>query len=504
MKAQRKKNWTVMIYLAGNNNLAEECVWALLEMQKGLQGSQSANITVVAQLESPDGQARRYDLTNPSNGGKPGLIPRQVFEINETSNRQVLKNFLYWGIGEHPADHYMVVLSGHGSGTEGDFLKRDTAPPSALSIPDLRWVFNEVKDECSGEGKPLGKEGKIDILGLDSCLMSMAEIGYELRNHVKFMVGAEGFELNTGWPFEDILKWLIDNAKNNGEVAPKELAEEIVKQYIAYYKHYVIAGVSVDKAACDLSYCEASDDSGKDLKSAVNKLADALRKNFPNKKAEDESGKNLEDRIKIKNAVLLAHWEAQSYLSDQYADLYDFCSVLLEKLSELGASQPEIENACLEVKRIINQMAFSGYSGAAVQYSHGLSVYFPWSRVSEAYKGLEFAQDTKWDEFLLHYVNNTRRDARNGREGVKREPAASHPPAVIKMDPPFNKMDPPFNKMDPPFNKLTNHAAGCMKNPPIEYSEWNPDAGRSKKISQGDELKQAAPKQKTKVAVAKR
>jgi hypothetical protein len=32
--SETKNNWTLMVYLAGNNNLGEECVFALTEMKK--------------------------------------------------------------------------------------------------------------------------------------------------------------------------------------------------------------------------------------------------------------------------------------------------------------------------------------------------------------------------------------------------------------------------------------------------------------------------------------
>src|SRR5262249_16035123 len=132
----------------------------------------------------------------------------------------------------------MLVLSGHGSGAVGDFFNTDD-PPSALSIPELRSILESIVE------KP---EDKIDVLGMDSCLMSMAEVCYELRNTVKFMVGAEGFEQNTGWPYHNILAAL----QAEPTMGPKEFACAIVKEYIHYYSDYTVAGISVDHAACDL------------------------------------------------------------------------------------------------------------------------------------------------------------------------------------------------------------------------------------------------------------
>ena len=47
------------------------------------------------------------------------------------------------------------------------------------------------------------------ILGMDSCLMSMAEVYYQLVGNVDYLVGAEGFEPSGGWPYQRILDSLV-------------------------------------------------------------------------------------------------------------------------------------------------------------------------------------------------------------------------------------------------------------------------------------------------------
>src|SRR5262249_20752595 len=155
-----------------------------------------------------------------------------------------LRNFMYQSITKHPADYYALVLSGHGSGAVGDFLTDpDSAAPGpfrTLSIPNLRWVFDQVKSRLDKEGLGL-REGKIDGLGMDSCLMSMAEVAYELRNNVRFMLGSEGFEPNTGWPYHRLLESFRDNAAT---MTPGNLGPLIVQIYTRYYVDYELGGVS--------------------------------------------------------------------------------------------------------------------------------------------------------------------------------------------------------------------------------------------------------------------
>ncbi len=513
-----KSGWNVMVYLAGNNNLSEECVWTLTEIQKAMQGKEGQGVVVSAQFDSPvsdtekprylfgvkddgpmsegldvnrkrpaDVEERGYQQRGKQSGPKSeGLRPNEDrrTDVEERSPQRVLRDFICDSIVEHSAEHYLLVLSGHGSGTDGDFLR---SGDRALSIPELREVFegegklkgvkkqledkeeeelkkNRIRKNFLGvEGKEGGKkERKIDILGMDSCLMSMAEVGYELRNHVRYMVGAEGFEANTGWPFREILTQLIEH---QGELV-ENLISTFVSEYINYYTNYVIAGRFVDIAACDLSHCKA-------LASAIQGLAKVLDKN------------KLKD-IRVKNAVLLAHWEAQSYKDDRYVDLYDFCQVLQRKLEELGYDRPErkeekeksdIWRACERVKEAVNKMVVkSCYSGPTVQHSHGLSIYFPWSRVSDRYGELKFAVDTGWHNFLKRYVEITRRELRIPK-WIERTPEKDRPkpldtsgqPVVDTSLPSNNRDAAPDNRDAAPDNRMLNSSIGSMKNPPILY-----------------------------------
>jgi hypothetical protein len=121
------------------------------------------------------------------------------------------------------------------------------------------------------------------------------------------------------------------------------------------------------------------------LAGAVKGLAEAL-------KSGSERSRPLRD------AIVLAHWEAQSYKSDEYTDLYDFCDLLQERCAE----EPLIAEGCQRVKDIIDEQIVvrSLYCGPAFQYSYGLSIYFPWAQVAARYKETEFAQDTGWGDFL--------------------------------------------------------------------------------------------------------
>src|SRR6185369_18078988 len=88
----------------------------------------------------------------------------------------------------------------------------------------------ELKKVLTGIKKKLSR--KIDILGMDACLMSMVEVYYQMRGLADYSVGSEESEPGDGWPYDRILKALAAKPA----MTPEELAKAIVSQYLASYK----------------------------------------------------------------------------------------------------------------------------------------------------------------------------------------------------------------------------------------------------------------------------
>src|ERR1044071_6491858 len=238
----QERDWNALFYLAGENNLAEECVYALKGLKRArpvdenkdytraLDEEVDTKIKVIAQLDAGGlgGNERRYVLTRGDGDGTLKTDEKETVDTTETSYRGVLKDFISESLIKYGrATSCLVVLSGHGNGIVSDFLSRDVETPDKLSIPKIQWVFDEVKQDLAAEfGREAGEGFMVDSLGLDSCMISLAEIAFELRHNVRYLVGAEGFEPNTGWPYEQILSEVLTHC----QITPDVLAKVIVER----------------------------------------------------------------------------------------------------------------------------------------------------------------------------------------------------------------------------------------------------------------------------------
>jgi len=456
---KQKAIWTVMVYLAGDNNLTSECLFALTEMKKAAPG---ANINVIAQFDPRDEylptcryeinrkgdngtllddiiDAARYDPTtaeaqfeHESENAKRlaarrtqtsqkvkellsdvtdlstlSFIEEDTGDDTDTGSPSTLYNFLSFCIQEYPAEHYIAVLSGHAGGVETDYLLKDESSKGSLTFNEMKQVFRDLQRNREGRA--------IDIVGMDNCLMSMGEICYELRDLVDVVVGCESFSPASGWPYRPILERLRKEfanaeASKEGSFVPNA-AKAIVEEYANYYSPYWISGMSVAQSALEVRNIE-------ELRLRVNDLGIAMEDELKQEPVNAEA-------TSFKDKLVLAHWEAQSYNGERFVDLYDFCSCL-----EARTPPEAVARRCKELRRFISEelVLKSCYSGAAYQYSYGISLYFPWAQVLAKYQNLDFVRASNghgWLSFLRTYTQLTRREPRGLAEYIKRADSPS-------------------------------------------------------------------------------
>jgi len=409
---RKRVEWLVMLYLSGDNNLSPEMVWAINEIRTSRVPKGFA-LTIQFDGVTPGSPTVRYaiDETTPVNPGPTlGPIPfpeaeKEWLPEADAGDPKVLEDFMRWSMRSYQPEHRMLILSGHGSGTVGDFLTDDDArqqlQPGSMSIPGVAEAIRKASENNPYLDLKDGDDA-VDILGLDSCLMSTLEVAVELKGRARLLVASEGFVPNTGWPYGYLLDCLADHVKQGDPIDPVSVSKYLVHDCANYYATYLPAGVSFDIASCDIDRIEL-------VILALNGLTSELLP-FTEKAVQD--------------GVVLAHWRAQSFKWEQYVDLWDFCDQLRLQVGENGG---ELRSACDSVMNHIGDPSDQGDSslravvahetvGIEFQHAHGLSVFFPWSIPKfetpdwfTLYRGLQFASESKWLPFLQCYAAKTMR-----------------------------------------------------------------------------------------------
>lgn len=364
------KDWTFMVYLDGDNDLEDSAIDDFLEMASA--GS-DGNVNIVVQLDRIWGYDSRYDNWTDTRRGivMPDDVPDLSWGVSvgeaNMGDPHTLTEFVNWAVATYPANSYALIPWDHGSGWRVS---------SAHSSAGKDVCFDDTDDDHLVDrevGSALAAVAEnMDLFGYDCCLMGMIECAYEVADEASVFVASEATEPVAGWPYDDILADLTANPAWTAS----QLGADIVVRY----------GESSGKihtlSAVDLSVL--ADDYPDGVAASVSQLASVTMSD-----ATDGDYNRLQD-----------HRSNCSYFDDRdYRDLGTFLSAVAAD----GALTASISAAAQAALDAYNNSLIENYSGPG-QGATGMSIYFQSAGVSpdSNYESstLEFASDTKWDEFL--------------------------------------------------------------------------------------------------------
>ena len=293
---------------------------------------------------------------------------------------------------QYEAEHYLVVLWGHGEGI--DWKEKILGQPgikrfaqgsqSALELAELGRMIFKVEHLLNVDTNRI-------ILGFDSCLMSMVEVYAEIQERAGWVVAANDEIPDTGWPYTKILNAM---ARGTPPPNPSLLAAKIVEECTHWYSTEINKSI-VSFSACDLSKI------GPLIKN-VKRLSQALVASL-----DSHPAKSLK-------AITESRDFAEDYGEKAYVDLSAFCAKL--KDSEM----PDLRTAASEVYKVLEgpfviKSSFSDeYPYKYVQDSRAVSICFPESadlvgslddlRINwESYETLDFSEMTGWPQFVRKF-----------------------------------------------------------------------------------------------------
>jgi len=216
------KQWTVMLYLDGENReMQSDLLTAFSDIIAAKVGS-DADVNIVVQFDripkssSYGGwtEAHRFYLT-------PAMEPTAANAIADWGDgrggREVdmadgatLRSFVTWAASTYPAERYALVVADHGYGWKGLCID-ETSVGTIMPLKGFAAALT---------GLPF----HIDYLGLDACLMQSAEVGYELRAcDIDVVQGSEAPA--TTWPLADVLKLFSDDPGTGTEALARHISD---------------------------------------------------------------------------------------------------------------------------------------------------------------------------------------------------------------------------------------------------------------------------------------
>lgn len=405
------KEWTIMLHLAGSNNLESFAFKDMNEAEAGLtsdkinfivlfDGTKKGDSKIIKITHDPAGYNNK--LVSPTIDDKGAVIPTDTKEIDSGDYRTVSK-FVDFAVKNFPAKKYAFMSWDHGSGiftpsgqrvnlgpgVDRQALKQQFARQNVTISPlGFGWDDETGNHVTTAQFTPIletaakAAGAPIDLAGFDACLMAHTEMAYQMKGFSKNMVASEELEPGDGWDYRGWLKY----ASANPSVDGAGLAGMLVK---SFYESYTPGGNQFNGRQWDITLSNISYDTLKnDLVPALNTLADDLLASMPNSSA------NLKS---IRQAT-------QDFYNSDCADLGNF----LDRLSATRTTDRVRESAKKVRAAYSKSVTAEAHAGNAMANATGQAIYFPtskwqWKKAYEDANQIAFAGE-KWGKFLAEFV----------------------------------------------------------------------------------------------------
>lgn len=381
------KEWTIMVYIAGDNNLEEFAFKDLNEIERA--GGSDANVNIVVMVDSwrvmqqanvvgglfvpvpnTKGGAWRFQVRGDNDdrivymhvpAGQDPFVgaPTNVLPDPNTGAPGTLASFIQWSAANYPADRYGLVMWNHGAGWKG-ICEDETV--GAVDINPNEWIYMNELSAALGAGGV-----NFELIGFDACLMAMVEVAWQVQPFAKYFVASQELEPGDGWPYDQWVAGLKANPGWNGA----QLGTRIVNDYDAFYS---AAPNAVPWRT--LSVTRLRPDGGNPGITPLINAITAFGADLEAGSDDINSHATPDDNVQIRIAIQRNNSDGMD--DDNYRDLSDFADFIQNDGIIPACYRDEAPNVIAEVGNAVvaNQV------GPSHVRSKGLTIYFPQFRTS--------------------------------------------------------------------------------------------------------------------------
>ena len=421
------QTWLVMLYQDADDKILEQDIY--VDLNEAERVGSSDRVHVVSQVDryqagyQGDGDwsaTKRFYITQDQDLQRVGS--QQVADLGELnmSDGDTLVDFVTWAVETFPADKHVLIMSDHGMGWPGGWS--DPAPggsgdpsiPLSAKLGDELYLM-ELDDALEEIRARTGLE-KLELIGMDACLMGHLEVFSALAPHARYAVASQEVEPALGWAYTGFLQALNDNPDMDGA----DLGRMIVESYIQNDQRIVdeqaraeflrqgspMGGLFGLMGSLTAEQLAQQMGQGVTL-TAVNLAAMPALLNSVNDLSFALQGAS-------QPVVARARTYAQSFTSvfgrevpPSYIDLGNFVQLLKRE-----SRSADVAQAADQVLASLDQAVIAEKHGPKKPGATGVSIYFPNSQLyGSPYTGPEsytavarrFADQSLWDDFLAYH-----------------------------------------------------------------------------------------------------
>ncbi len=358
-------DWTVLVYMAADNNLEGAALSDLAEMGSATgtefvvlldraPGYASGDIlglgdfTDSVLLDVVDGQATLLDTPGELNMGDPA----------------VLEDFVSYGVENHPNDKTGLVIWDHGGSWKGAAWD-ETSGDDNLTVAEMNGAV--------AGGLTLAGADKLDMVGFDACLMATYEVASAMAPLADYLVASEEVEPGNGWDWSTLSTPI-------GGITTEDLGSQILEGFTDESQ-------AANENSTTLSVVDLNQLPTLDL--ALSDLARAMTD-----QARDQIGR-----------VGYARNQAIGFGKDPQPE-NDYFSVDMGDLATSLVNLPGMEDSSQAVLDALDSVVVEHLDGPVASKATGLAAYFPPSSNLHQAEYDMIGASPSWSQVLGAYYRN--------------------------------------------------------------------------------------------------
>lgn len=173
------------------------------------------------------------------------LIEEESLPIADMCSEKTLWEFLCYCKDNHDADHRILIMWDHGSGSFG--YGNDENYGSSLNNIDIDAALFESFG-YNVNNPPF------EIIGYDACLMANADVLANLHGYGRYFVGSEELEPGFGWDYS-FLNALSENTAVSGAYVGQLIADSYMDNYMTENVHFsdILGDTAVQFSVIDIN-----------------------------------------------------------------------------------------------------------------------------------------------------------------------------------------------------------------------------------------------------------
>lgn len=360
-RAAAPKEWTFLVYLNGDNDLDSYSDLNLGQM-KAVGSTDKVDIVVL--------RDRRSSVsTKILHVEKNKLTVVKDFGANiDMGDWHQMVDFFKWAKENYPAKRFAFTIWDHGAGWGRRRVNSNGLRDISWDDHSGNYITTLQMAQALDEMKAANGGKKIDVFGMDACLMQMGEVLAEIADSVNMVAASEETEPSEGWNYQPPLDFLVKNPT----ASAREVATKIEESYVTLNPEEDVQGSVVSAAGV------------RDALPAMAAFVDELVK-FEKLSKED---------------VAQAMDATQSYAMSDFKDALDFIKKIKAKSGESS-----VKDVAGEAETAIMAAVKANFTkGETLKKSKGLSVWLPseyeWRDRKDNYRKLAFGKDSHWTKLL--------------------------------------------------------------------------------------------------------